>query len=416
MPPTLTADSLAELNDSRFVRPQKIADSSGVDVAGLLAKALDQPVDYPPLKESVFTGDVVAIALQHDLVRPAEVLNALLDYLLTLNVEPSDITVVLPGVLTEMFGISADECQSKVVDGEDQPLQPPPIFQLQKEFHSINCQVHDPENSAGLSYLCANEAGDPIHVNRILVDADVVIPVGGPSFDLDPRFQNCVYPTFGSSAVIARYSDSGSVDSIADCLAETELANDSLGAFFTIEATAGPGECLSSFVAGVRQSAAAEAAKEAAKLWTVDCETDFEAAVLSIESQAHKQSWHNFVAALDVGSRLVAEGAPIVVWSEISTTPGKEIRKACAARFEETIPDSLPKSMQHLAAILKDHPVYLRSKVARGKLEDLGLSVIESVEELKRLTASAKRCVVLRDAHGCRLAKSKEGQGGSNVE
>ena len=72
--------------------------------------------------------------------------------------------------------------------------------------------------------------------------------------------------------------------------------------------------------------------------------------------------------------------------------------------------------MQHFAAILKDHPVYLRSKVARGKVEDLGLSVIESAEELKRLTANAKRCVVLHDAHGCRLPKAQQDQGGRDVE
>ena len=416
MQSTLTSQSLAELNDERFEQPQKMTDATSVDIAGLLAKALDQPLDYPPLKDSVFAGDTVAIALQHDLVRPTEILNALLDYLLTLNIEPNDITVVLPGVLTEAFGISADECQSKVVDSDDQPVQPPPIFQLQKEFHSINCQVHDPENPAGLSYLCANEAGEPVHVNRVLVDADVVIPVGGPGVDLDPSFQNCIYPTFGSSAAIARFSDGGDGGSIADRHAETELANDSLGAFFAVQTVAGPGGILNSFIAGTRQSATAAAAKEAAKLWAVDCEQNFKAAVLSIESRPHNQSWQNFVAALDVGSRLVADGAPIVVWSEISTTPAKGIRKACAARFEETIPDSLSMPMQHLAAILKDHPVYLRSKLAKGKVEDMGLSVIESVEEVKRLTADAKRCVILRDAHGCRLPNAHQDEGGSDVE
>lgn len=416
MPTTLPFESLIELDDDRFVRPQKASDAANVDVASLLAQTLDQPLDYPPLKEAVFAGDTIAIALQHDLVRPTEVLNGLLDYLLTLNIEPADITVVLPGVLTEAFGISAEECQTKAVDDKDLPTQPPPIFQLQKEFHSINCQVHDPENAAGLSYLCANEAGEPVHINRVLVDADVVIPVGGPGIDRDPSFHNCVYPTFGSSAAIARYSDGSNGDSIADRHAETELANDSLGAFFVVQAAAGPGEWLSSFVAGARQSATTQAAQDAAALWAVECESNFEAAVLSIESRVHNQSWQNFVAALDVGSQLVADGAPIVVWSEISSTPDKDFRKACAARFEETIPDSLPKPMQHLAAILKDHPVYLRSKVARGKVEDLGLSVIGSVDELKRLTANANRCVVLRDAHGCRLPNTQKEQGGSDVE
>ena len=416
MQPTLTADSLADLNEERFVRPQTTVATTGVDVHRLLAAALNQPLNYPPLNEAVFAGDTIAIALQHDLVRPTEILNGLLDYLLTLNVEPNDITVVLPGVLTEAFGISAEECQSKALEGDDQPVQPPPVFQLQKEFHLINCQVHDPENPAGLSYLCANEAGEPVHVNRVLVDADVVIPVGGPGVDLDPSFQNCVYPTFGSSAAIARFSDRGDGNSIADRHAETELANDSLGAFFIIQAIAGPGEYIASFVSGVRQAATTEAIQQSAKLWAIECETNFDAAILTIESRAHDQSWPNFVAAVEFGSQLVDDNAPIVVWSEISSTPDKDIRKACAARFEETIPDSLSSSMQHLASVLKDHPVYLRSRVARGKIEELGLSVIESIEELQRLTANREHCVIIHDAHGCQLSTPQTVQVNSDVE
>ncbi len=399
MQSTLTSESLAALDHPRFVRPQNMADSGGVDVAALLAASLNEPQDYPPLKDSVFAGDTVAIALQRDLPRPTTVLNGLLDYLLTLNVEPTDITVVLPGSLAEPFGIKPDEYQSQTVEGQEQAT-PPPVFPLQREFHSINCQVHDPDNPAGLSYLCANEAGEPVHVNRVLVDADVVIPVGGPVFDRHSSFQDSIYPAFGSSAAIARFSE---CDSIADRHAETELANDSLGAFFMIQSVAGPGEQLTNIISGDRKSAKSAAAKQSAKLWSVDATEVFDAAILTIESRAYDQSWQNFAAALEVGSKFVNDGAPIVVWSDLAYSPDRDTRKAFRAKFEETIPDSLPMPMQRLAATLKDHPVYLRSKVTRTTIEELGLTVIETVDELKRLTASADRCVVLRDAHGCQL-------------
>ena len=404
MQSTLTSESLAALDDTRFVRPQKMVDSTDANVTALLAKALDDPKDYPPLKDSVFAGDTVAIALQRDLPKPTVVLNALLDYLLTLNVEPTDITVVLPGSLTEPFGIKPEEYQSRTAEGEEQS-SPPPVFPLQREFHSINCQVHDPENAAGLSYLCANEAGEPVHVNRVLVDADVVIPIGGPVIDRDSSFQDCIYPAFGSSAAIARFSTDGS---IADRHAETELANDSLGAFFMIQTVAGPGENVTDVISGVRQAATSSAAKQSAKLWAVDTTDTFDAAILTIESRAYDQSWRNFAAALEVGSKLVDDGAPIVVWSDLSYSPDRDTRKAFRAKFEETIADSLPMPMQRLAATLKDHPVYLRSKVTRATIEELGLTVIETVDELTRLTSSADRCVVLRDAHGCQLSTNEK--------
>jgi hypothetical protein len=416
MPDTLNSETFSSLDERRFSRPQRAVGSGGSDLSAALAESLDHPIDYPPLKDAVFKGDTIAIAVQHDLPRPTEVLNALLSYLLGLNIEPVDITVVLPGALTEPFGIDANEFQSTLSEDAEQPAQPPPIFPLQREFHSINCQVHDPENSAGLSYLCANEAAEPMHVNRVLVDADVVIPLGGPSIDSNARFQNCIYPTFGSSAAIARFTSDHGESSLADCHVEMELANDSLGAFFTIQTIAGPGEYIASFVSGVRQAATTEAIQQSAKLWAIECETNFDAAILTIESRAHDQSWQNFVAAVEFGSQLVDDNAPIVVWSEISSTPDKDIRKACAARFEETIPDSLSSSMQHLASVLKDHPVYLRSRVARGKIEELGLSVIESIEELQRLTANREHCVIIHDAHGCQLSTPQTVQVNSDVE
>ena len=404
MQSTLTSESLTALDDKRFVRPQTITDSAGVDLATLLADALNQPLDYPPLRESVFVGDTVAIVLQRDLPKPKVVLNALLDYLLTLNVEPSDITVVLPGVLADPFGIKPDEFQSQVVEGEEHTT-PPPIFPLQREFHSINCQVHDPENPNGLAYVCANEAGEPVYLNRVLVDADVVLPVGGPIIDRDSSFQNCVYPAFGSSAAIARFLDGAS---LAERHAETELANDSLGAFFSIQMVAGPGENVTQVISGARQLVVASAAKESAELWSVDIDQTFDAAVLTIESRAYDQSWQNFAAALEIGSKILNDGAPIVVWSDLAYSPDRNTRKACQAKFAETISDSLPQPMQRLAAILKDHPVYLRSRITRATIEELGLTVIETVDELNRLTSASDRCLILRDAHGCQLSTNEK--------
>lgn len=404
MQSTLTSESLAALDDQRFVRPQKMVGSADVDISALLANSLNEPLDYPPIKDSVFAGDTVAIVLQRDLPKPTVVLNALLDYLLTLNVEPTDITVVLPGSLAELFGIKAEEFQTQAAEGEE-PSLPPPVFPLQREFHLINCQVHDPENAAGLSYLCANEAGEPVHVNRVLVDADVVIPVGGPVFDRHSSFQDCIYPAFGSSAAIARFLESGS---IPDRHAETELANDSLGAFFIVQTVAGPGEYLTNIISGDRKSAMSSAAKQMVELWSVDVTEAFDAAIVTIEARAYDQSWQNFAAALEVGSKLVDDGAPLVVWSDLSYSPDRDTRRAFGAKFEETIPDSLPMPMQRLAATLKDHPVYLRSKVTRATIEELGLTVIETVDELKRLTSSADRCVILRDAHGCQLSTNEK--------
>jgi hypothetical protein len=395
-----SGDPLASLEADRFVRVQANLNENVQPFRQLLADSVASPLHYPPLSESLFPGDTIAIALQHDLPRPAEVLNSLLDQLLTINIEPTDITVVLPGSLADEFALKPADYRAVAPEGQDEP-SPPPIFPLQREFHSIACQVHDPDNAAGLAYLVANEGGDPVHMNRVLVDADVVIPVGCPANDPN-AVADCLYPTFGSAAAVERFGTNAAP--IVAQLEEADLANNTLGAFFEIQLVTLPRDQIAEVVCGTRQDAILTARRRASERWAVETDGSFDAAVVTIESRPFAQTWKDFAAALVQASQLTKADAPIVVWSELSMTADRATRKACQARFEETIPTKLSKQLQHVASILKDHPVFLRSQLSRSAVEDLGLSVLETTAEINRVTESSESCLVLRDAHRVRVA------------
>src|SRR5262249_23829463 len=43
--------------------------------------------------------------------------------------------------------------------------------------------IHDPDDRAGIAYLASTKQGRRVYLNRLLTDADVVIPVGRLAFD-----------------------------------------------------------------------------------------------------------------------------------------------------------------------------------------------------------------------------------------
>ena len=133
---------------------------------------------YPAFTESVFAGDSVAIVLQDDLVGPREVLESLIAQFEESNVSPADISVVISEATARALGAQPADYQ---LPPETKDEQPPLMFPLKFGFNTIQCQVHDPSNVAGLAYLAANEAGDPVYANRLLVESDVCLLYTSPS-------------------------------------------------------------------------------------------------------------------------------------------------------------------------------------------------------------------------------------------
>ena len=94
---------------------------------------------------------------------------------------------------------------------------------------------------------------------------------------------------------------------------------------------------------------------------------------------------------------------PIVIWSDIVKNPDRNIRKACMSQFEDGISPKLPGTLQRLAAIVKDRPVFLRSGLNRNLVEELGLGFVETAAQVVRIAEPYPTGVVIRDAHKCQI-------------
>ena len=187
---------------AKFVSPQAgSVESSDFDLSAQLKSAFENPIMYPTFAESVFAGDTVVILLQDDIPYPQEILESLVAQFEASNVSPADISVVISEATAQTLGVKPEVYQ---LPAETKDEQPPVVFPLKFGFNEIQCQVHDPSNVAGLAYLAANEAGDPVYANRLLVEADVVIPVAAVVPGDNTRQIDCIYPAFSSVAAQER--------------------------------------------------------------------------------------------------------------------------------------------------------------------------------------------------------------------
>ena len=177
------------------------------------------------------------------------------------------------------------------------------IAPLKNEFNSVAFYIHDSGNPQGLAYIAANDEGMPVKVNRAIVDADVVLPIGCVSFAMDEPLSDCIYPAFGCRDAQDRYRIQK--NTLASRTAEIELANDHLGSFYTIQVVAGPGGKIKSAFAGERKTAINLATDAYAATWRLNPVDEADMAIASIETDPDQQSWKDFARAV-VSANLVA--------------------------------------------------------------------------------------------------------------
>ena len=144
----------------------------GVDVeasADLVRTALLQPVAGPPFSDHVVPGDKVVIAQAGNLpggqLLSDAIYLAILESLQVGGVSADDIQLVIAPPTIQ----SNDS--SLTVDSSCIPNQPFPVT------------IFDPRNDSETAYLLADESGEPLHLARSLVDADVVLTVGCFGYD-----------------------------------------------------------------------------------------------------------------------------------------------------------------------------------------------------------------------------------------
>lgn len=356
------------------------------DVARQAFNALQQPDDFPPIGAALVPGDRVAMAVDPNVPQLIEVIQGTMKALSQSELGEIDIVVW-------------DECHEQT------------FAAIQNEVgESARVVRHRSSNRESLRYLGADDDADPVYVNRLLVDADFVLPIvaGRP---LDTRCQHDltgVFPNFADSASRLRHRAQRAVkaqDAKQDApyLPETAWL---LGVHIMMCVTASTTGQVGEIIAGTPDAMRKQLT--ASRRALAEFPPPASLVIASLDGDSQQQTWGNAARAISAASRYAKPGGTIVLWGAIDEPPGGKLLtigdSAGLTSTEQPIDDGFPRwdatvdtagAMERIAA---DYRLLIHAHLEDDLIESMGFGSVASTDELVRLSQSFDSCGFLRAA------------------
>jgi len=360
---------------------------SGEAAAVAVRDALEQPLDFPPVRQAVVPGDRVAIALDSSLGVVGPLLSVLVDLLCQSGVEPGDVTVVA----------SAGN-RARLPDQLPQ---------------GIALELHDPTDQRRLAYLATTNEGRRIYLNRHVTDADVVIPVGRLGYDPILGYRgpwSAIFPSLSNQETRASYRQTLAGDAPEQRTPRPELDETFevswlLGTQFHLGLVPGRSGLAEAW-GGLAEPVRDLAIGAVDRLWSFRPPTRAECVVAGIGSPGVPTGIDELVEGLVTASRLVTHGGKIVALSRTQGVIGPSLQRLTDAGDPKNAPaalrghDSDPDSVagRRLARVLAWADVYLYSGIDRQVVEDLSMVPIDHLDDARRLVARSSSCLLVSHA------------------
>jgi hypothetical protein len=363
------------------------------DPAAAVVAALNQPLEYPPLAKTTTPGDRVVVVLDSGLPQIAQITAAVVERLLASGVDADGITILR----SEADGGA----------GGEHPLRLVP----QPEAGRIRLLSHDPSNRRNLAYLAASEGGEPILLNRLLTDADVVLPVGCTQRERSAGYfgiHTTIYPEYSDQHTQARFRKH---DRFIGNGHHRELQQEVnhvawlLGVNFSVQVVPAAGDGILHVLAGQSDVVRRECRELYRKAWNRTIAHRVHLVVAAISGGQRQQSWENLGKVVESASHLVEEQGAIAVCCDLAAPPGPALQRLIGAASREDAVRQIrrenPRDAQpalQLARALETNRIYLLSRLDPGLVEDLEMIPIAGPEELVRLAQRNESSLVLANA------------------
>jgi len=295
---------------------------------------------------------------------------------------------------------------------------------------------HDAAHRESLMYLMADPAGDPIYLNRRIADADFVLPIRtcrrwrGEAHAAGEDFQSLAiwsdpsgtFPRFADSATRVRYAKAAAGQDAEVRSLEQSLTM-TLGIQAVLEIRPGPRGGFAAATCGT-PAGVAESASPATP-GDVDESPCMPYVIACVDGGAGQQSWSNIArAALAAVSRVQPSGT-LVLWSHLGHDPPSSLQRhllrqdvddsgdedpsdddpsdggASAAEVNE---DGFPpwsdgrNDAQALASVMDECRLFLCSGLSNEDVEELGMGVVTTAQQLDRLIPRDSQCGIIRAA------------------
>lgn len=350
--------------------------------------SLDQSTHFPAFREIVFPEDTLAIAIGEGIPQIAEIVASVIDYIQTYTeVAIEDITIVFPNELTASVESQLKELLDEFV------------------FSTLTFEVHNPAISEELAYLTATQEGDPIRINKTLVDSDVVLPI---CLNLPETlfgyagFFHDLFPLYTETETILRFRSSLDLETLKRD--STEAAN-MLGVQYLLKVTPANGEAIHNITAGDIFTLQNSAPSIASGNWS-HAMSESDLTIGSISGAQHQQTWDNLARALATLAKATSAGGAMVICSEltgplpapIKLLSSNDAQQQLAEQLKQQ-PDADIQAAQEILQLRSDYHIYLLSELAGEDVESIGLAHIESPTQINNLIAAAQKVNCVADAH-----------------
>ncbi len=371
------------------VRANSVSTIPEHEVAQAVQHAFAHPQDYPELASATVPGDTIVVAIDHATPQIPQVIAGTLAALKYAGVERSAITLLLSA------DFAGDEPNQKLL--------------RETAGAEIAIIVHAADDEEHLALLGVNAAGLPLRLNRVLCDADLVIPIGPTKgIELDRHPWGMLFPQFSDQETLGRFRSPSSHETTA---ARKKLAGEirecdwMLGLGLALQVIPGPEGTIAALCCGTPSGIASPAQTQYCEVWSANVSHRADLIVATIIGNDAQQTWQNLSRALASADELLEPGGAIAICSEIATRPGpsgKRMRDAqnLADVERKILKDAFADSAAALQICrhLQRGTIYLKSLLGSAVVESLGFAPIESEQELARLASSYRHCLVLEEA------------------
>ena len=376
---------LARQNGSSAMETSTVLEPS-LDPLEATVAALESPVEFPPLSAGIVPGDRVAIALDEAVPCVSKIVRGALRALKSAGAEADLISVVASDAVTHK--LCRDARSTEEADG-------------------VKFFLHDPDDKENLCFVGLTKQGHQLRVNRLIFDADVVLPIGCARLHSRGAFE-CLFPQFSDSEAIQRYRTPTNVASAAERESEIRETNEAgwlIGVPMVVEVVPGSGESVAHVLAGDPKVVARRSQELARMRWSLASPQQVSLMIATVTGGPVAQNWTSIGRVLATAEQLVEDGGALAICSNLSEPPGHSLGRLIGtddlAKAERKIArdhdaDSWPA--WQLARALQRGPVYFLSQLEPETVEDLGLAPVESVDELVRLAERHESVAVVEDS------------------
>jgi hypothetical protein len=378
----------AELTESQLWEYDAVARPALDNVSQRVFQSLQTPIDFPPLAAAIVPGDRVALAVDPGVPQLTDVIRGIIDALS--HTEAAQIDIVL-----------WDEATEQTIDS------------LQTEFSQASVTRHQCDQRSALRYLAADPEGDPLYLNRLVVDADFTLPViAHRAMDQLCRHDvTGVYPSLSDSATRLRHQIQMSRPESDRSTRNEDQVPWLLGVHLTMSVKANRAGQVGEIITATPEALG----KQVAPPRRIGDEYPPPASLViaSIDGDAQQQSWANAARAAIAACRYVRPGGTIVLWSAIDAEPtGKlqtldEYQQIPAETEAEPTVDEEGRFpawraedavAQTLSRIANDFRLLVHSRLPADVIESMGIGCLKNPGELSQLCHSFDSCGVLRAA------------------